>query len=217
VTRIVIVEDHLLLAETLRATLGAQGIDAAVVPPLAPAELVDAVQELKPELVLLDLDLGAHGDSTTVIAPLAAHGIRVLVVSGTSDRERIGRALEAGAFGYHCKASSFDALVAKTTSALTSRAPLDADLRRELAIELAEARAARSRIFAPFARLTDREQDTLRALSTGLSVHNIAQQWVVSEATVRSHVRGVLTKLDAPSQLAAVALAARTGWLAATA
>ena len=79
---------------------------------------------------------------------------------------------------------------------------------------LLAARVARDAVFAPFTRLTDRERDTLVALSRGLSVHGIAAEWVVSEATVRSHVRGVLAKLDVPSQLAAVALALRTGWLA---
>jgi two-component system nitrate/nitrite response regulator NarL len=214
VSQVVIIEDHLLLAETLRAALAGEGVSAEVVAPDDPATLVTAVLEIAPTLVLLDLDLGVHGNSTTVIAPLATAGIRTLVVSGSTDRERIAVAFEAGAFGYHSKADGFATLVTKAAEALVSAEPLDEPLRRTLRYELSCTRACRATTFRPFAELTDRERETLRALSSGLSVHGIASEWVISEATVRSHVRGVLTKLDVPSQLAAVALALRTGWLA---
>lgn len=214
---VAVVEDHLLLAETLRLALTAQGIDTVIAAPGAPALLADALRALDPTLVLLDLDLGEYGDSTPLIAPLTSAGIRVLVVSGTTERERIALAFEAGAFGYHSKADGFEALVAKTAAALDSCEPLDELLRRTLRDELGAARVARSAAMQPFDRLTERERATLLALSTGLSVHGIARQWVVSEATVRSHVRAVLTKLDVPSQLAAVALALRNGWLSTVA
>ena len=213
-TQVVIIEDHLLLAETLRAALTSEGISAELVAPDEPAALVIALLEVAPKLVLLDMDLGVHGDSTAVIAPLATAGIRTVVVSGSADRERIAVAFEAGAFGYHSKADGFATLMTKSAEALVSAEPLDEPLRRALRHELACARASRATAFKPFTELTDRERETLRALSSGLSVHAIASEWVVSDATVRSHVRGVLTKLDVPSQLAAVALALRSGWLA---
>jgi two-component system nitrate/nitrite response regulator NarL len=210
---VLIVEDHRLLAEVLRAALAQHDIEAEIAAPAAAEVLLARLLAARPALVLLDLDLGAHGDSTGLIAPLGAAGIRTLVVSGSTDRERIAVAFEAGAFGYHAKADSFDLLVAKALAGLTSAAPLDEPLRRELCDDLARARRSRTARLEPFERLTDRERDTLLALSTGRSVHDIAVAWVVSEATVRSHVRGVLAKLDAPSQLAAVAMALRSGWL----
>lgn len=61
--------------------------------------------------------------------------------------------------------------------------------------------------------VTDRtEQDTRDGLSRGMSVTRIARGWVVSPATVLSHVRGILTKLGAPSQLAAVSRTVDVGW-----
>jgi DNA-binding NarL/FixJ family response regulator len=68
----------------------------------------------------------------------------------------------------------------------------------------------------PFDRLTTREQQVLRALADGRSVTQIATEWFVSESTVRSQVRGVLTKLGAGSQLEAVAQALKAGWLTPT-
>jgi two-component system nitrate/nitrite response regulator NarL len=211
---IVVVEDHLLLAEMLCATLAARGVDAVAVEPAETEVLLRELVRLDPLLVLLDLDLGEYGDSTGLIAPLAAHGTRCLVVTGATERERLALAFEAGAFGFHPKAAGIDALVATTLTALNSTVPLDEPLRVALGTELARLRQQRSAAFDPFRRLTAREHDTLLALSNGLSVHDIAAEWVVSETTVRSHVRAVLTKLQVNSQIAAVALALRSGWLA---
>jgi DNA-binding NarL/FixJ family response regulator len=213
VPSVVIVEDHLLVAEMLCAALADESIDAAIVAPAESAVLIDAVRSYDPLLVLLDLDLGEFGDSTGVIAPLTADGIRTVVVTGETDHERLAIAFEAGAFGLHAKSDGFPALVAKTTAALNSAQPLDEPVRRALGAELAELRRRRSVALRPFSRLTVRECATLRALSDGRTVSDIAEDWVVSEATVRSHVRGVLAKLEVSSQIGAVAMALRSGWL----
>jgi DNA-binding NarL/FixJ family response regulator len=214
VPRVAIVEDHLLLAETLHAALARTGVDAILIAPRKPDALLSALLRSEADLVLLDLDLDGFGDSTPLIAPLVESGVRVLVVTGCNDRLRIAAALEQGALGYQSKAGGFSALLHKAALALTATAPLDAEHRVELLDELARSRTARARDLAPYATLTAREADTLRALARGWSVADIASNWVVSENTVRSHVRGVLAKLGAPSQLAAVADAVRTGWFA---
>jgi DNA-binding NarL/FixJ family response regulator len=214
VPRVAIVEDHLLLAETLRTALQRTGIDAALVEPQPPAVLLPALLGQRADLVLLDLDLGPHGDATGMISPLVAAGTRVLVMTGSTDRLRIAAALEQGALAYQPKADGFAALLAKAAAALASDGPLDAELRVRLLAELARSRTVRAQELAPFAALTAREADVLRALARGSSVTDIAASWFVSENTVRTHVRGILGKLGAPSQLAAVALALRTGWLA---
>jgi DNA-binding NarL/FixJ family response regulator len=210
---VAIVEDHLLLAETLRAALGRSGVQARVVAPQPPDALLAALRAQPCDLVLLDLDLGVFGDATPVIAPLAGAGVRVLVVTGCGDRLRIAAALEQGAIGYQSKEPGFDALLAKVHAALAASAPLDPTDRVVLLDELVRARTAQRRATAPFQRLTARESETLRALAAGRSVADIAADWVVSETTVRSHVRGILAKLEVPSQLAAVSAALRIGWL----
>ncbi len=210
---VAIVEDHLLLAETLQAALAHHGIDATVCAPEALETLQSRLLELRPDLVLLDLDLDRFGDSTEIVAPLAASGIRVLIVTGATERLRLAGAIENGAIGYQLKSLGFDALVATTTAALVGAPVLDPKVRSDLLLELAQARAAQERRIVRFTVLTDREQGTLQALGEGRSVHEIANDWVVSEATVRTHVRGVLVKLGVASQLAAVAEARRNGWL----
>ncbi|CAN5600079.1 response regulator transcription factor [soil metagenome] len=210
---VAIVEDHLLLAETLVAALSRQAI-VAVAPTGGDLHaLLDSVLSVRPGLVLLDLDLGDLGDSTSLVAPLTCAGIRVLLMTGSTDRLRIGAALEQGALGYQSKADGFDALVARTVAALTCKGVLDPTDHAELLAELAAARQLTDEVDAIYHRLTERERGTLLALGDGHSVHEIAAEWVVSEATVRSHVRGLLVKLGVASQLAAVSTARRKGWL----
>jgi two-component system nitrate/nitrite response regulator NarL len=213
VATIAIVDDHDLLAETLRATLIAQGIDAVRIPPNVPATVLAGVLHAGADLALLDLDLGRFGDTTPLVAPLVAADVRVLIVTGVVDRIRIAAALEQGAIGYQSKGDGFDALLAKATTALSAEGPLDPGDRLAMFEELHRARVERMRQLAPFEKLTAREQDALRALAGGRTVTQIAQDWFVSEATIRSHVRGVLGKLQVGSQLGAVAMAIQSGWL----
>jgi len=213
VPAIVIVDDHELLAETLRVALGQAGFDAVCVRPRRLDEVLAELLELRPTLALLDLDLGDFGETIPLIAPLTAAGVRVLLVTGVASRLRIAAALEQGAIGYAAKVSDFAGLLAKAQAALHSDDVLDPAERFRLLEELRVSRARRARELEPFHRLTDREADVLRAVANGRTVSQIASEWVVSEATVRSHVRGVLTKLGVGSQLAAVAAARAAGWL----
>lgn len=214
---IAIVEDHQLLAETLQLTLRGRGIETAVVELCEPADLLASLLERRPKLVMLDLDLGRFGDSTWLIEPLTADGIRVLVLTGTGNRLRIATALEHGAIGYQLKSAGFETLVARAEEAIASDGILDPEERALLLDELNQARIDRARRLEPFAQLTERERDTLLALASGRSVHEIARDWTLSEATIRTHVRSVLAKLNVPSQLTAVSVALRSGWIDANA
>lgn len=210
---VAVVDDHLLLVETVCAALTAAGVRAIAVPPNGRAALLTGLLAPRPDLVLLDLDLGPHGDATGLIAPLVAHGIRVLVVTGIPDRLRVARALAQGAIGYQAKSDGFDRLLESAHAALRAEGPLDPAGRRALLAELAAHRARDAAALEPFEALTEREQATLREMAAGRTVAQIARAWVISQSTVRSHVQAVLRKLDAESQLQAVAAARRSGWL----
>lgn len=211
--RIAIVEDHGLLGETLRIGLELRGIEAVVLAARPLDELCAAIIGQRPDLVLLDLDLGAFGDATAMIPALCDARLRVLVMTGVSDRVRIAAALEQGAIGYRSKSDGFEALVRAALAARDGTHALDPETRVVLLDELRVARRRRAAALAPFERLTDRERETLRAMAGGRTVEEIARGWVVSEATVRTHVRGVLRKLGVRSQLAAVAAGLQSGWL----
>lgn len=212
--RILIVEDHELLAATLGVALEAEGWDVEIAPLAPPHDLVDRVAANPPGLVLLDLDLGpVLGDGIELVRPLCAAGAAVLVVSGVTQRPRLAAAVEAGAVGFVQKSQPFSTLLETVVRAAEGQPVLDASARRGLLAELNRHRRTETERLTPFQRLSERERQVLAALGNGKSVETIASEWFVSEATVRTQVRGVLTKLDVNSQLAAVAKARAAGWL----
>jgi DNA-binding NarL/FixJ family response regulator len=211
--RALLVDDHQLLAQSLALALGMEGVSCVVADLRDRDALVADVRSDPPDLILLDLELGgAIGDGSTLVEPFVEAGCRVLVVSASGDRELVGRALEQGAVGMVRKSVAFAVLLDTALAAARGEQVMAPAERHRLLAELRAERTRRAEATAPFNRLTDREAQVLRALGQGSSVAAIAAEWFVSEATVRSQVRGVLTKLGVSSQLEAVALAHRSGW-----
>jgi two-component system nitrate/nitrite response regulator NarL len=212
--RVVVIDDHRLLAQSLALALRLEGI-ATTVPVLGdPAALLRDTAECRPDLVLLDLDLGgAIGDGSLLVPLLAAAGWAVLVVSGSTDDEQLARALDHGAIGVLRKDVPFEELLGTVMAGARGEPVMDAGHRLRLLARARQLRGERERRLAPLERLSPREAGVLRALAEGLSVVRICETAHVSEATVRSQVRAVLTKLGVSSQLEAVALAHAAGWV----
>ena len=214
---VLIVEDHALLAQTLVIALYAEGCRALVAELSGAATLLQQVRTLRPDVILLDLDLGDLGDGVDLVQPLTERGARVLVVSGTTDRLRLAETVERGAVGFLSKTVPFEELLATVLDVVAQRPVLSTARRYELMAELRSARAARTKALAPFKSLTSREQAVLAGLAQGRRAEMIAAAAFLSEATVRSQIRSVLAKLGVNSQLEAVALAWTVGWFAAPA
>ena len=212
-TRIVIIEDHRLLAETVGLALQVEGHAIAIADLTDESSLFASAAPDANTLVMLDLDLGALGDSTSFIPRFLDAGAAVLMVTGMHDRVRLAETIEAGAMGYVAKDAPFDTLLATIIRAAAGNAVIDENERFQLLAELRGHRSAQRRRQMPFDALTNREREVLVELSAGKSVETIAKEWVVSTATVRTQVRGILTKLDVNSQLAAVAKARTAGVL----
>lgn len=211
-SRLVIVDDHDLVARVLAETLRGRGSEVTVVAPCDPQRLVATVDALAPDLVLHDLDLGAAGDGVGHVRALAAAGHRVLMVTGVVDPVARGRCVEAGAIGIIDKARSFGDLVAAIDQALGGHGEMAAQEREEHLAVLRRHREQQRRRLDVFSSLTPREAEVLGELMAGRTVDEIAAAFTVSVTTVRSHVRAVLSKLGVHSQLAAVGLARDRGW-----
>lgn len=212
-THIAMVEDHALLAQTLGVALSAEGFDVTIADLASSETAVSTTTADERTLVLLDLDLGeAIGDGAALVPSFRKQGATVLVVSGVQDRIRVAAALEAGATGWVAKHAPFPELLDAVRAAARGHRVLDPALRHEMLKELWEHRAAQARARAPFELLTPRERTVLSELCRGKAVEVIAEDLVVSESTVRTQVRAILTKLEVHSQLAAVAKATSEGW-----
>lgn len=149
--RVLIIEDHELLADALAVTLGAEGMDVAIADISDRDALLAEIDRNRPRVTLLDLDLGPPiGDGTQLIPHLLAAGSVVLVVTGLRDRVRIATAIEAGAAGYLPKSQPFERLAAATRDAAAGRPVLPDAERHELLVllddhrRLADSRTRRS-------------------------------------------------------------------------
>ena len=203
---ILIVEDHELLAEALVLALSARGFDGTVARLSGPVTVLEQAAQLRPALVLLDLNLD-DADGLDLIPGLCATGARVLVVTGCTDESRVGSALALGASGWVSKAQPFETLLDAAEAVLRNR-PLPCGARYGDLVELGTARLQAQRELKQLvAQLTARERQVLWALSEGKSAAEIARTFFVSVGTVRTHIQAILSKLGVSSQLAAVARA----------
>lgn len=208
--RVLLVEDHPLLAESLRICLDGAGHTTTVAPVDSRDTVLSAAGAARADVVLLDADLGPGiADPTSLVEPLTALGATVVVVSGTSDPVLVAAFVERGAAGFVHKGRSLDELQAAVVGALAGRPLLTEAERTALQTQLDVARRQRG----PFERLTPREAHVLGDLMNGSSVADIAQAACVSEGTVRTQIRSILAKLGVNSQLAAVGAARRASWM----
>ena len=212
--RVVVVDDHPLLASSLAAVLTQRGVCAEAFVPqkldILPSTLAN--RSPAPALALLDIDLGDIGRSLPVIRPLTERGIKVLMVSGSTDAPEVGACFEAGACGFVGKTRPFDELLSTVQRVLRGEDVLTEHDRLEYLTALWEYRGRQTQRARYFRELTPREEEVLHLLCEGHSVSAIAQSSYVALPTVRSQVRGILTKLGVTTQLEAVAHAYRSGW-----
>ena len=216
--RIVVVDDHALFRDSLELTLSIEGYDVRTISVPEDGTSADTllanVVRLRPRLVLLDLDLGAAGDGTALIEPLARAGVDVVVLTAVLDRSRWGEAARNGARKVLGKAGPLRDCLAVVRRLQQGLAVTTVEERESLIRHFMTDRAHTHELRRRLSALTAREAQVLGQLMLGQTVREIADAWRVSEATVRTQVKAVLAKLQVSSQVAAVGLARQTGWSA---
>jgi two-component system nitrate/nitrite response regulator NarL len=202
--RILICDDHLLLAEALSAVLRGRGHET-LADVTRPEEAVAAVRASQVDVCVMDLGFPG-GDGIDGIRRLrrASPSTRVVVLSALDDPAAVEEALAAGASGYVLKGEPTEAVVRvieRVAAGETGIAPAPE--------ALATDRGADGSRLGRF--LTRREREVLERLVRGQSTTAMAREMGVAYSTVRTHIQNVLTKLGVHSKLAAVTLAAQQG------
>ncbi len=208
--RVLVADDHPMLREGLTAVLGTQPDFEVIGEAADGSEVVRLAQELRPDVILLDLEMPTL-DGVAALERLrdAGSGARTIVFTAYDADERILRSLRAGARGYLLKGAAraeiFDAIRTVHSGgsllgpAVTSRV-LDH-------IEQGDARPD---------GLTPRELEVLALLARGLKNAQIAEELYISERTVKFHVSSILAKLGAGTRTEAARIAVRRGLVKAS-
>lgn len=212
---VLIVEDHAVLSQALAGALAATDLGRVeVLDPdaLTPAVVLEAVEQHRPDVVLLDLNLGDGRRGTPLVKPIMDRGGLVVILTASTDDADHGEALEAGAVGVLTKSQPFHELVDAVVRAAAGERLVTPRRRDELVGAWRRRREADRRLSEPFERLTESEAHVLASLVHGLSTDEIAAGRGVAVGTVRTQVKSMLRKLQVNSQLSAVALARDAGW-----
>lgn len=203
--RLLIVDDHSVVREGLRAFLRLQdGID--VVGEAGGAdEAIRVASTASPEVILLDLVMPG-GDGIGAIRRLleVAPGVRVLVLTSFADDAQIFAAIAAGAAGYLLKNVDPQALADGIRDVHAGRPALDPSVAARLMHRSGGSPPAHG-------DLTARERDVLRLVVEGLANKQIAQRLGIGEKTIKTHVSRVLAKLGVEDRTQAAVLAIREG------
>lgn len=199
VIRIVIVDDHSVVRAGIRALIETQE-DLTVVGEAADSTTAtEVVRRTRPDVVLMDLNLGAGpgGAASTAQLSKLPSAPRVLILTTYDTEADVLAAIDAGAAGYLLK----DAPPDDVFRAIRDTVRGDTVLAPTVAATLVR------RATAPGPVLTEREVAILELLANGLGNKEMAKQLLVSEATVKSHLSHIYTKLDVDTRAGAVAKA----------
>jgi len=210
--RLVLVDDHEMVIEGLKAMLAGFGSRVRVVGQAVGVErAVNVVDSLDPDVVLCDVRMQSSSGLDLCLALRQRNPDRkVVMLSVYDDEQYLFQALRVGASGYLLKSISSDDLVRQLELVRSGESAIDPGLAAR-AVDTAS-RLQRDE-FWPGARqgLTQRESEIMSYMVTGLSNRGIANKLVIGDETVKSHLRSIYRKLGVSDRTSAVATALREG------
>ncbi|MGA5701951.1 response regulator [Peterkaempfera bronchialis] len=201
--RLLLADDHPVVRAGLRAVLETEPGFEVVAEAATAEQAVARAAQPGVDVVLMDLQFGAgmHGSAATAAITARPDAPRVLVLTTYDTDADILAAIEAGATGYLLKDTPPDELAAAVRTAAAGKSTLAP----AVALRLMD------RMRAPAEALSRRETEVLQLVADGLSNQQISRRLFLSQATVKSHLAHIYTKLAVDSRTAAVAAAIARG------
>jgi DNA-binding NarL/FixJ family response regulator len=204
---VVVVDDHIVFREGLRALLARIDEVEIIGEAATTQEAIEVTEELRPDVVLMDLHLpGGGGELATRTIAGANPEVAVLVLTMHSDDAHLRHALHAGARGYLLKDADPDAIIRAIVAVSEGQAIFDPGIAARVIAATGAPQTER-----PFPVLTEREHEILDRLARGLRNDAIAARMGISIKTVQNNVSTILIKLGATDRAQVVAMARDAG------
>lgn len=210
--RIVLADDHEIVRQGIKAVLGKEPGFRVVGEAKDGVEAVNLVQNLKPDVLILDLMMpGINGMEVTRQVKKKSPRSRVIILSMYSNEAYVLECLKSGAEGYVLKGSASNDLIEAVRQVTKGRRFLSPPLSEE-ALDIYTEMSKGSAI-DPYDTLTSRERETLQMAAEGLSSVEIAERLSISPRTVEVHRANMMRKLGINSQTELVRYAIQRGIL----
>jgi NarL family two-component system response regulator YdfI len=220
--RILIADDHRIVREGLRLILESQEGFALVGEAADGAEAVRMAADLKPDVILMDLRM-PNMDGITAIKNI--HGTdpqaAIVILTTYNEDDLMIRGLRAGARGFLLKDTDRETLFRSIRSAARGETLLQPDMLEKLLARTDPHEPAEKGLISPApgagesetGGLSDREMEVLEAVARGQRSKEIATSLGITERTVKAHLASIYNKFGVDSRAAAIAIAAKNGWL----
>lgn len=204
IIHILLVDDHSVVRQGLRMFLSLDPELEVVGEASNGAEGIEQARKLKPDIVLMDLLMPVM-DGITAIGQLRKEfpDIEVIALTSVLEDEKVISAVRAGAIGYLLKDTQADELCRAIKAAAQGQVQLSPEAAARLVREIKASDSPE--------KLTERETEVLRLLALGRSNKEIANELVIGEKTVKTHVSNILMKLGLSSRTQAALHAVRIG------
>ena len=207
--RVYLADDHELVRRGLVALLSTEEGLTIVGVGADGADAVEHVRELRPDVIVLDLQMPRKSGLEAIGEILENDPeARILVLTSFSEDDLVFSAIQAGALGFLLKDSSPEELVRAITNVFEGHRFLDPEIAMKVIQEINKPLMNRTPTEEP---LTRRETEILRLVSRGLTNNEIAEELVLSERTVRTHIGNILGKLHLANRTQAALYALRQG------
>jgi NarL family two-component system response regulator LiaR len=199
---IALVDDHRVVARSLKAYLESFPDLKVVGIAASGEELLRQIQEWKPQVVLQDLLMPGGIDGIETIRRISecAPSVKVVALTASTDEARMMGALRAGAAGYVRKDAEPEVLLAAVRAVARGKTYIDPSVSRQIL-----------RATVPYEDLTPREIEVLRHLALGRSNKEIADALSIGDETVKTHVGNVFSKLQVENRAQAIVQALKRG------
>ena len=206
---VLLVDDHAMVRQGVRAFLATQPDLSVVAETGSGAEAVTLAAHYVPDVVLMDLIMpDMDGVEATRRVKQASPRSQVVVVTSYHEDEHIFPALRAGALSYLLKDLGPEELASAIRKAAAGEAVLHPRVAARVIKELQGARAEKVN---PFTELSERELEVLKLIADGMSNAEMAAKLVLSEKTIKGHVSNILSKLHLADRTQAAVYAWREG------